>query len=319
MRLRTRGLLVEGVDHELYVSRPAVESALLRPLLSGGNVLAIGPIGAGKTTALHKLANDLRANDRPAFIVNAALAGSTAELLELAAAGLERAPQPIRSVGSPILDAIRRLAGVPPAGILIDGPLPSDSVRELFGRYRDELWSLEHCWVLTSSPTLATAARVPPADAFWDRVITLPPFSDVEIVQLLERGLDTGELRTLMDSGWLAPEPAWPRAIVRSVRDFFSEGDSLRPAEELQELRDRQEKLERVPAMVLAELTALRRPAAASDPGLRQRLGYSRAYIARALAELEELGLVIGSFESVPSKSGRPRKLYEPVLPDTGP
>jgi hypothetical protein len=315
MKLRTRGLLVEGVDRALYVSRPTVESALLRPVLSGGNVLLLGPSGAGKTTALHKLAADLRANDVPALIVNAALTDSTAELLELAADGLRATLSATRPDGSAILAAIRRLAGAPPSALLIDGPLP-DGGRELFGRYRDELWGLEHRWVLASSPNRASAVRVPPADAFWDQVITLPPFSELQAEELLGHGLDGGEQQVLLDSGWQPPEPAWPRAIVRSVRDSLTGSAPLQPPDEVQELHKRQAALPRVPAMVLAELTSLRRPAAASDQELLLRLGYSRAYVARALAQLEGLGLVITSVESSSDTTGRPRKLYEPILPE---
>jgi hypothetical protein len=315
MKLRTRGLLVEGIDHGLYVSRPTVESALLAPVLSGGNVLLLGPSGAGKTTALHKLAADLRAHDVPAVIVNASLAESSADLLELAADALGATLMVPRPNGLAILAAISRLGGVPPSALLIDGPLP-DGGRELFGRYRDELWKLEHRWVLASSPNQASAVRVPPADAFWDQVITLPPFSELQAAELLERGLDGSEQQFLLDGGWQPPEPAWPRAIVRSVRDSLTESTPLRAPDEVKELHERQAALPRVPAMVLAELTALRRPAAASDQELLLRLGYSRAYVARALVELEDLGLVVASVESSPSKTGRPRKLYEPTLPE---
>jgi len=74
------------------------------------------------------------------------------------------------------------------------------------------------------------------------------------------------------------------------------------------------DQLDRVPSMILTELESLRRPAAASDSELVERLGYTRAYIARGLADLEQKGLVTSQFESTEGKSGRPRKLYEPVL-----
>jgi hypothetical protein len=64
--------------------------------------------------------------------------------------------------------------------------------------------------------------------------------------------------------------------------------------------------------MVLAELDALGRPAAAGDPELLSRLHWKRASAARWLARMESAG-ILRSFIGLADGQGRPPKLYEPV------
>jgi Cdc6-like AAA superfamily ATPase len=310
MFLRSRGLLVDGPDRELYVERPSIERALLVPALRGGNVLLLGPSGSGKTTALRKLESDLRRGERAPHFVNGRLADSPSALLQLVAEQLQL------SVGDdwPVIELLHKLDGVSPRALLVDG-LGVSSGLELFSRYRDELWSLEHTWTLTSTPVAAAPLRVSHAGQFWDQTVSLPPFDQTEVDELLARGLDPDELARLYAAGWQAPDPAWPRAVVRSVFDVL-EDNPLQAPDEIQELRAREADLERLPTMVLTELRGLRRPAAAGDTELLARLGYSRAYVARALTELEDLGLVVSTPENMEGKAGRPRKLYEAILAD---
>jgi len=315
MRLRSRGLLVGGVDRDLYVPRRELEAALLDPLLSGGNVLLTGGPGSGKSTSMRKLATDLADRDKRVAWVNAALADSPAALLTLVAEALQVPPTRTAEDASAaeLAAAIAALSDTDPACVLVDGPIATQDGRMLFGRLRDELWSLEHRWAVATTPEGAGLLRLPPADAFWDQVVTMPRLSRPEINALLERGLTEDERTDLGSLGWSAPDSAWPREVVRDVRGMF-EGTQLEPPERVAELRAKRGSLDRVPAMVLAELEGLRRPAAASDPELGTRLGYSRAYIARGLAELEQHGLVVATPEAGSGRSGRPRKLYEPVL-----
>lgn len=288
------------------------------PMISGGNVLAIGPAGAGKTTSLHKLAMDLRERNFAVCVVNGALVDTAAQLMELVVKGFDLEPTAVRKDEGTTLAAVARLRAAPVGGcVLIDGPLTTVVARELFGRLRDELWSLELRWALTSTEAAAMVVRVPPANAFWDRVIKLPLLTTAEAVEVIRAGLSSDEFDELTHSGWQPPR-SWPRHVVREVRDRF-EGTTLQPADLIQELREREAGLDRIPSMVLAELQQLGRPAAAGDTELLKRCGYSRAYVARALAELEDDGLVI-SFPAASDGPGRPRKLYEPALKeDYGP
>lgn len=303
MRLRSRGLLVSSLDADLYIQRPELEAAVLDPLFSGGNVLVVGAGGSGKTTLLRKVESELDRRAQNPRYINASLARDATELVRLVL--------PDASDASTPLDAVRELNRLASMCILVDGPLPMPIVRELFGRLRDELWAGEHRWVLATSLLLSAAARLPPADAFWDRRVEIPPLRGEEVEELLRRGLDEHERADLMDAGWLPPKGPTPREVVREARAAL-EGTSLTPPDEVARLRDRKAGLERVPSMVLAELEGLGRPAAANDPELLERLGYSRAYVARALAELERAGLV----QSLPAASdgpGRPAKLYDPL------
>lgn len=320
MQLRSRGLLVDGVDEHLYVPRRALEAALLDPMLSGGNVLLTGPGGAGKTTSMRMLKHQLDQRNVPAVLLNASLADGTVQLLELIAAafGLPLEPQKPSLPGAalrPALEALERLRRAPPGGcVLLDGLLQPETGLELFGRLRDEVWELDLRWALASRETLATTLRKPPADAFWDRVVRMPPLADNEVDELLDRGLRADERADLLrDDGWSVPNDRWPRSVVRAVRDYF-EGTTLQAPEQLDVLRQKEAELERVPSMVLAELQQLRRPAAAGDFELLDRLGFSRAYVARALAELEQRGLVIATPQSTEGRQGRPQKLYEPTI-----
>ena len=61
----------------------------------------------------------------------------------------------------------------------------------------------------------------------------------------------------------------------------------------------------------MAELEALGHPAAAGDPELLERLGWTRPYTSRVLANLEAHGL-LRSFPGPTTGQGRPPKLYEP-------
>lgn len=316
MRLRGRGLLVGSTDSNLYVPRERLELALLEPMLSGGNILLLGGRGTGKTTSLRKLAFDLRNQDREVAWINASLAGSASELLALVAEALTIAPIRVSDDASAaeLAAAVRNLAGAPPTCLLIDGPLPAGAARALFVRLRDELWALEHQWAVTSGSSRISDLRLPPADVFWDQTIPIPALTSSEVEELLSRGLNAEERAELQRLHWKPPEPAWPRDVVRGVREIIDGGYVVETADEVTRLQAVRNELDRVPSMILAELESLHRPAAANDSELLERLGYSRAYIARGLADLEQKGLVAAEFESTEGRSGRPRKLYEPVL-----
>ncbi len=89
MRFRDRPLLVDGLDADLYVQRPALERPLLAALARERNVLLLGPPGSGKSTTLRKLAGDLRKEGRQVALVNAGAARSTEDLLALVTSELD--------------------------------------------------------------------------------------------------------------------------------------------------------------------------------------------------------------------------------------
>ena len=317
MLFRDRPLLPDGLDEDLYVERPRLEAGILAPLCAGRNVLVLGEPGAGKTTLLHRIAGALERADRPAVLVNGSLADDASEVLELVDTALEERlprespPVPVDEgpASSRLLRRARRLERKRLATIIVDDLADPDSCFDLFGRLRDELWRLGHSWAVAVRPRDSAALRTPPADAFWARVVEIPPLSQEETDRLLLGGL-TGEEYMTLD----ADQPisgVHPRYVIHWAQDMLEpvehqDGRRLEPQWHF----ERASELGRSEAMAVAELQALDRPVSAHDPELLERLGWSRPYAQRILSNLEEHELV----RSIPErrdKPGRPRKLYE--------
>lgn len=317
MLFRDRPLAPDGIDSGLYVSRPEVEEEILAPLRSGRNVLLLGEAGAGKSTLLRKAAGELERQQRPVVFVNGAVAENATELLELVDAGLqERLPQDSPPAAAQqgsqavrLLGTVRSLAREQPVTVVVDDLGRPEVGYDVFGRLRDELWALGHVWLLALRPRDSGPARTPPADAFWGRVVEIPPLDYEQTEALLRRGLSDEEQRRLSDDRLLAG--AHPRFLIRWAQDRLehdqeANGERAAPQWQLEQacLIGRSE------AMAVAELLGIGRPVSAHDPELLERLGWSRPYAQRILSGLEEHGLL----RSIPERGdrqGRPRKLYE--------
>jgi hypothetical protein len=324
MRFRNRPLLVDGLDADLYLERPELERRLSEPLAAGRNVLLLGEPGSGKSTLLRKAASVLAGQDRPAVIINAAVADDAAGLLDLVDAGLDEPLNSGRdtdeaapgSRGQGLLRAARRLRRDDPKVILVDGLIDTDIGYDVFGRLRDELWALGHTWAVAVRPRDSAALRTPPADAFWSTVIEIPPLQPEETERLLRLGLTDDELSTVNRHGPISG--AHPRYAIRAAQDVLDRSDDPHTASAAggQEHLERASLLGRSEAMAVAELQGLGRPVSAHDPELLEPLGWSRAYAQRILSHLEERG-VLRSIPERSDRAGRPRKLYElnPDLP----
>ncbi len=68
--------------------------------------------------------------------------------------------------------------------LLDETPTPSVA-RGLFGRLRDELWELPITWCVAADARDRAAYVEAPADAFWRRVLTLPPLTPAQARELL--------------------------------------------------------------------------------------------------------------------------------------
>jgi hypothetical protein len=309
VRLRNRPLLVGGLDAELYVPRPDLEKALHAALRDDRNVLLVGERGSGKTTLLRKVIAD--APEREIKIIDAALASTVHDLIRLIGRELGQPPTDSEPSDNPVdlLDALAKLPRNEGVVIVIDGSLDADVAYIFFGRLRDQLWQMPYTWIVSATPQEAGALRTPPADAFWSLVLELGPMGDDEIYKLFERALEGEELARLKrDAGGEWPISATPRHVVRWAQDIL-EG---RAPTRNQELLTRAERLGRQAAMALYELQALDRPAAAGDPELLDRLGWTRPNAARWLSRMEHAG-ILRSFPGTAQGQGRPPKLYEPV------
>jgi energy-coupling factor transporter ATP-binding protein EcfA2 len=311
MRLRNRPLLVDGIDAELYVGRPALEASLLQAVRDERNTLLLGPAGSGKSTLLRKLAADVR--DRPVAWVDGTLPSDGVDLLHQVARELPldpmTKPRPARPAPSHairLLDALETI-GDRPALIIVDDPVDGNAAYDVFGRLRDRLWTLPHVWVVAARPEQSGALRAPPADAFWAKTLEVAPMNGDEIDELLRRGLDETEYAKVTKHG--APLQDTPRRVVRWAQATLrEEGEPMSAAAIRREALAA--RLGRPASMLLAELEALDRPVTASDEELLRRLGWSRSYAARWLVQLEEAGLA-RAFTAPAQGQGRPPRLFE--------
>jgi adenylate kinase family enzyme len=314
MRFRDRPLLVDGLDADLYVQRPALERLLLEALARQRNVLLLGPRGSGKSTTLRKLAGDLRKEGRQVALVNAGAARSAEDLLALVSSELdlpELHPDP--NIATPVVSlvrSVRHIAQAPQSVILLDDPPDAEGAYELFGRLREELWALPHQWVVAMRSDHSSALRRPPADAFFSETIEIPPFDEREIEQLLRQGLDPDEAQRVLANG-ARPLLDYPREVTRFARQVL-EGT----VEEDQHAARRRAEialgLGRPASMALAEIEALGAPIAAGDRSFLERMGWTRPHAARTLAKMEDAGVLRSFTDATEDRPGRPRKLYEP-------
>jgi energy-coupling factor transporter ATP-binding protein EcfA2 len=334
MPLRDRPLLVGGIDRDLYVPRPELEHALGQSVDAGRNVLLIGPPGSGKSTTMRKLAADLSERKRRGILVLASPASSSEDLLALVRSellplsggmpGEVTRTELLRNVSRDVpvislIDAARQLGQADGTVIMLDGPVRSEIVYELFGRLREELWALPHQWVLALRTNQSAAARKPPADAFFPQLIEIPPLQPAEIRNLLERALSEDDLRTvraeLANHGELPlrdypSEMRYPRDVVnlahRALAGTLHSGDvELRRATLAADLG-------RSASMALAEIEALARPVSAGDDEFLGRMGWTEAHARRLLAQMERGGVLSSISDATLGSPGRPRKLYVP-------
>lgn len=313
-------------DQAMFVDRRVELELLDRACRFGFSAAVTGSRGVGVTTLLNRHAADLSDAGAKVVWVRAAAeitgAGMFVEHVQAAAGVASRVPsevaqgarmffghEEVPDVGSP--RGLARIAkAIGEATVVVDGPLLSDVVLDVFGRWRDELWEYPKLrWVVH-------VEGIPsPADSFFDVTVdvgTLPApaarelitrrlqtasGSEAEVVATLDARLDDlveragGVPRHLMDRLRLAVlEPAEHAAAV---------AHQVAAAEDLGEMAGRLARL----------LETADRPLSASDEELAMELGVSRGRLSQLLRELEDHGIVTGR-RLAPDGPGRPRKGY---------
>ncbi len=136
---------------------------------------------------------------------------------------------------------------------------------------RDTIWRLPHRWLLAIDDSDQATALKPPADAFFDTVIALPPRSTDELLQILRKRTD--ELPAALLSRIATDTRGNARAAIRAANDAIVHGDD--PAADLTaraRLLDTAAQLGRPQGMVMAELLDIGQ-ASPSDEVLLERLG----------------------------------------------
>jgi hypothetical protein len=227
---------------------------------------------------------------------------TTAELLQM-----------LRMVGS-VIDDLRG-AGIE-AVIVVDELMSSEIAHTVFGRLRDELWTLRATWIVAGRSQDSETLLMPPADTFFEQKVVLGRLTHVEAVALLRARLRGEAVVDLSDEeiDQLARigrgHPLALVAALRAVASGVPTGEiierSRRLAASLKTLSP--------PGRRLAHLILdSAQPARATDQPLLRQLGWSASRLRQVLHELAEAGIV-NVVDGQAERPGRPSKLYVPVV-----
>jgi energy-coupling factor transporter ATP-binding protein EcfA2 len=286
----------------------------------GFNVMVVGERGSGKSTLVNMLAGRLEEESTRVVQVSGGRFDSAADALREVARrlatdesdGAEGADLGPRGGSDQLEGAYRTLAdaaGALPERVVItvDG-LASTLVHEIFGRLRDEMWALQLQWVVTGNIEEKAILLAPPADAFFEQILTLAPLTAPEVEELLalrdseaELGPDVRALIAERSAG----NPG--RALVLARQALVS----LDPVSEL----NRGSVIERIeqelgePAARLADDLARNGPSGPSDPELLRRIGWSRPRAYQVFQALQQAGFAEVSSERS-GRAGRPVHTY---------
>jgi len=329
--LQGRPLYDNRADAALYVTPPEW-APIVRAIARNLNVLLVGGRGVGKTTLLRQVQFTLRGSSErvPAF-VDGTVTGDPMKLASRIRDALVGCPGLVRSdaftnpmaalAGDPTPPAagvsrayyalLQSLGEAPAATVLLDASSSADAVYGVFGRMRDTMWQLPHTWVVAIDEDDRASALKPPADAFFDTVVTLKPTSTNALADLLARRTPEASSSTLARVAALAHGN--PRVALRALGN--AEVNDSDPAVGLTAralLLDRASSLGRPYGMLMAELLD-RGQASPSDDALQRTLGLTRPRLTTLLRDLLEQRLVVAHVEK-PEGPGRPRTVYRPAL-----
>jgi DNA-binding MarR family transcriptional regulator len=327
--LRGRPLYDNKADAALFSTPPewdVVERALRRDL----NSLIIGGRGIGKTTFLRQLQFKLRASKTRVIFVDANALSDPLELAERVHVALTDArstPSALRRPASEpastggVARASRALAehltaigDFAKTTILIDGSSAGDALYGIFGRMRDSVWRTPHTWAVAIDSNDRATLQKPPADAFFDNVAVLEPWSSENLVALLWRRLGGEDASQSLVRNAAAAAGGNPREALRAVQDaILHDRDPAELSGRRSKLLDEASELGRSHGMLMAELLD-RGQASPSDDDLQAALGLTRSRLTHLLRQLLEKSLVVAETDRQ-AGPGRPRTVYRPALP----
>jgi energy-coupling factor transporter ATP-binding protein EcfA2 len=295
-------------------------TTLVSALSYGFNVMVVGERGSGKSSLVNMLAARLEEESSRVVQVSGGRFDSAADALRDIARrlatdesdGPEGADLVPRGGSDQLEGAYRTLAdaagALPDRVVIIVDGLASTLVHEIFGRLRDEMWALQLQWVVTGNIEEKAILLAPPADAFFEQILTLAPLTEPEVEELLalrdpegELGLDVRALIAERSAG----NPG--RALVLARQALVS----LDPVSEL----NRGSVIEQIeqelgePAARLADDLARNGPSGPSDAQLLRRIGWSRPRAYQVFQALQQAGYVEVSSERS-GRAGRPVHTY---------
>ena len=332
MLLQARPLYDNLGDSQLFVA-PNAWSSVDRALERRLNVAVVGSRGVGKTTLLRQLQLVLRDKSEHVAFADAtavgdtfelarrirdALLGQTSPLVANARRTVETLsgdPTPMAGASRALAEVLREIGGAEPTIVLVDASASAEAVYGLFGRMRDVLWQQDHRWVVAIEQTDRATALKPPADAFFDTVAVLDPWSTNDLVNLLARrgDPDTPWPHDLL-VGAATGANGSPREALRILSDaLVHDRDPSALLDARGRLLDRASQLGRPAGMLMAELLD-RGQASPSDEDLQVSLGVTRSRLTQLLRDLLAKELVTAESERADGP-GRPRVVYRPALP----
>jgi energy-coupling factor transporter ATP-binding protein EcfA2 len=295
-------------------------ATVVSALSYGFNVMVVGERGSGKSSLVNLLAARLEEEKGRVVQVSGGRFDSAADALRDIAHRLATedsdGPEGVdllpRGDSDQLEGAYRTLAdaaGALPDGVVIilDG-LASTLVHEVFGRLRDEMWALQLQWVVTGNIEEKAILLAPPADAFFEQILTLAPLTRPEVQELLALRDPEGDLGPEVRA-LIAERSAGNvgRALVLARQALVS----LDPVSEL----NRGSVIEQIeqelgePAARLADDLARNGPSGPSDPDLLRRIGWSRPRAYQVFQALQQAGFAEVSSERS-GRAGRPVHTY---------
>lgn len=287
---------------------PSVGDPTGRPGPAGpARFVYLGAAAAPSAAAvLARLLAELRGADEPSWPTDVDAATALARLQDFCVSANEPVDPGVPRDPADRLDGAAPARPTPGLGhgtcVLIDDVDPVIG-HQLFGVLRDDLWRLPMQWVVTVESRLAPRLLAPPADAFFDVRLTLPPLTRVEALDLISRRL--GRDLSGLD---VATLPTTPRRLVRLAANTPPEDWGAGEAALAAQL-DAAKTIGRSAADVVQALADLG-PSSPSDERLLDRLGCTRARASQVLRSLHEHGLV--TYRDVPAdRPGRPNRVYE--------
>jgi hypothetical protein len=325
--LQGRPLLATAADARLFVDRDDELGQLERGVRRGFNVALYGTRGTGKSSLLHRLEYRERESRRVRY-VDASAVQTVADLVgrirdgvagrpgfnRLLAEQVDLTMSSLRGTapGAPsgeLVDRLGWLREAEPTLVLVDASSAAAAAYQLFGRLRDELWQLDHRWVVAVDNDEWPQLQRPPADAFFDVHISLSPFEDAALTELLTRrepGLRRRDLVKIT-----AESAGNPRRALELVRQALVTEQPLNDVLSHRAARESAAaRLGRPHSMLLAELENSSEALSPSDEQLLARLSWTRERAGQVFRELATANLVVSTTQR--QARGRPRTLYVP-------
>lgn len=332
LRLSQRPLTASDADSRLFVGRQAELRRLGRSAGLDFNVLVLGERGIGVTSLIAQHQRRLKEAGRRCLYLSGVKVKNSGQVYDAISTGGMGHRQILSDIhrevmGLPPPDShfhklVRRITQVEgdvlPVVFLDDMHAPQLAHR-MFGRYRDEMWSLPCRWVVCGLSRHRSEYLTPPADAFFETELTIEPLNDSDARDLLEARLAVAGDEDALEVNMVRSEieeiikggGGNPRRILSLARESL-----LRDAGEnasLERMRQEAARLGETEGRFWQHILAFG-PVSASDEELLDHFGVTRARASQVLGRLEEAGLATAHYEK--QVVGRPRKVFRLVTQD---